>query len=127
MNIQQAKKAMARILGKDACWRYDERAPKQEERDLIRSTLPDLKALVEQRGAALEQRKKELLTDPRYIQLMSEYQSVRKIYDDARGKSHWYRVTIGKSFSFGMHVLVQADNWQDGIDQLNLKQKENKL
>ena len=103
-------------------WRYDESAPKAEQREVIRAELPGLGEAVNSAKTAMEARRAELLADPLYRKLVEDYQTVRSKRDTALSNLHHYRVTIGRDHGFAMVVMAQADNWQEAIDALKAKQ-----
>lgn len=115
MNAAQAKAALKKLYGDKAVWRYDENAPLADERDTVRSQLPTLKSAVEQLKAAMEARRAELLSDPEYVRLVSDYQAARKAREQAGSMSRHYRVMVGRSVGIGYEVKGEGDNWDEAI------------
>ena len=123
MNIEQAKRAMRKLFGDKAMWRYDERAPKAEERDRIRETLPTLREASKAAKAARDARHAELLKDPEYLRLFDEAKAADDAHKRAISMTSYYRVTIGKNLGFAFEVVAQGDNWQEAIDAARAKVK----
>lgn len=121
MNITQAKSAMKKLFGAKAMWRYDERAPKAEEREEIAATLPTLMEARNATKAAVEARRIELLKDPEYVRLKAEALAASDTYEKAASRTRHYRVTVGRGGGVAglnfFHVVAQGDNWQDAIDK----------
>src|ERR1700733_2868571 len=113
MNIQQAKTAMRRLVGKNAAYRYDEKAPTEDDRVAARSKLPELKADVDAAKLAMQQRRQELLSDPEYQRLVAEWQAADKAHGATLGLLHHHRVTIMKGNGMFNTVVAEGDNWQD--------------
>lgn len=112
---------MRRLIGKNAMWRYDEKAPKAEERETLRAQLPTLGEVAKAAAAALCARREELLRDPQYLALKADYDAAKRARDNALSSAHHYRVTIGRDTGYAMMVEAQGDNWQEAIDALKAK------
>ena len=121
MNKTQAMAALKRLLGKNAAWRYDDNAPRAEEREAIRASLPALSCAYAIAKTAMEDRRKELLHDPEYIQLVAECQKARDKHTYALSCFHSHRVILGRSDSLFFHIDAEGDNWQEAIDTLKAK------
>lgn len=122
MNMTQALTALKKLYGKNAMWRYDERAPLADERERFSSLMPTLAMMKRETSEAAEARRRALLAaDDEYQRLLFAAQSADTAWKEARGMSHWFRVTVGRSIGIGMEVKAQADNWQDAIDQAREK------
>lgn len=124
MNITQAKTALLRLYGNKATWRYNEKAPKADEREEIKTQLPALTAAKNEAKEACDQRRKELLQDPEYVRLRAAWQSAERAADNALSLMHSYRVCVGTTNGMFFHVTAQGDNWQDTIDKARAKAKE---
>lgn len=122
MNITQAKAAMRKLWGAKAAWRYDESAPKADEREQLKSTLVALSVAASAARELRERRKDELLRDPEYVRLCAEYTTLSEEHETVRRRTNHYRVTVGYSTTLAFHVEAQADNWQDAIDHARAAQ-----
>lgn len=122
MNITQAKAAMERLLGKKkAGWRYDETAPRAEEREQVRDTVAPLRAAAEQAKAALQARRSELLQDPEYRRLLGVWAKADDAATVALSKLHHFRVKIFRVNGMFNEVVAEGDNGQEAIDALKAK------
>jgi len=121
VNRAQAKAAIVRLLGHKATWRYNDKAPKAEERAEIRSTLAALAITSTDARAVMEARRAQLLKDTEYCRLVEAFKLARDTHSNACSRACSYRVTIGKSNGLFNMVVVEADNWQDAIDALKRK------
>jgi hypothetical protein len=122
MNKTQAIAAMLKLVGKRVNYRYDESAPKAEEREELHAKLPALQAARDATRTAMDQRIKDLLAgDAEYQRLRAEAAAARKAAADASSRARHYRVTIGDSSDgFCNLILAEGDNWQDAIDKLKI-------
>jgi hypothetical protein len=83
MNQTQAMAALKKMFGAKAAWQRNEKAPRAEERQAARAQLPELQGKREAAKQALEKRRAELLSDPLYQRLRTEYEAARKASDEA--------------------------------------------
>lgn len=123
MTPEQAKRAITKMFGKRAAWRYDERAPKAEEREAIKASLPALAKASEDAKAALYARRAELLKDPEYVRLSAAANAAREAHEKAKGRAWHYRVTIMRDVGIALEVVAHGDNWQEAIDNARAKVK----
>jgi hypothetical protein len=121
MNLTQAKAAMARLVGKRATWRYDDKAPGAEEREGLWAKSQALADVTAQAKAALDARRAELLRDPDYLRLKAAWVAAHKEHSEAFSRARRHRVCIGRSNGIFNVVLAEGDNWQDAIDKLESK------
>lgn len=121
MNFEQASRALRKLYGKRWGYRYDESAPKAEEREEIGAALPGLAAALELARKAREARKAELLKDPEYVRLREAVELADKAHSKALSRWHQWRVVVGKSTGIFFEVTAQGDNWQDAIDKARAK------
>lgn len=117
MNITQAKAHMKKLWGKNAMWRYDERAPNAEQRAEAEARRMELRAASDNAKAALEARRLELLKDPEYVRLKAEYQAAYDAKERNDAITRHYKVTIGRSTGFAFAVEAQGDNWHEAIEK----------
>ena len=126
MSPTQGIAALKRLLGKNARYRYDEKAPSASERAQAEAKLP---ALIAARNAAkekLDARYKELVSDPLYRELSAEHKRLSNACSDTSHRArHHFRVTLGTVNSVAglsfFHVDAQGDNWADVIAKLKAK------
>jgi hypothetical protein len=121
MNATQAKAAIKKLFGKNGGARYDEGAPKAEEREQLREALPGLSAKAAEAKTALNARREELLRDPEYVRLLAQYHEANTLRDNTMGRMHRHRVTVGFSNGLFFHVMAEGDNWQEAIDNARAK------
>ena len=117
MNIQEATRALFRIYGKKARYRYDKSAPTAEEREAVRATIPALRATRDAILAAREERRRVLLADTLYVALVADEKAATKALDEAQRTYRRYRVTILTEEGIFNQVRVEGDNWQDAVDK----------
>ena len=125
MNQTQAMAALAKLYGKQAAWRRNEKALIGEEREAELAKVPELKAAAETAKAARDARRAELLKDPEYLRLSAAAQAAEAAANKARSCYHVRRVSVGKingaaGLSF-FHIEGQGDNWQEAIDDARAK------
>ncbi len=123
MSPAQAQAALKKLFGKNAAWRYNERALKGEEREALCETLPTLAQRATDARAALDARYKVLLADPEYQRLKAAHHAARAEHEKALGHYSARRVTVGQVSGGGMffHVIAEGDNWQEAIDAARAK------
>jgi hypothetical protein len=121
MNLTQAKAALRKLYGDKAMWRYNDKAPKGDERAELLAAIEPLRAAEQELSAKLDARRIELLLDPQYVELQQQWRAARREAQLAIGRAHTRRVTIGKhSMGFFM-VEAEGDNWQEAIDAARAK------
>lgn len=116
MNLTQAKAAMLKLWGTRYHYRYDERAPKAEEREALLAAMPALKDAHEHARLAQINRQRELLADPEYQRLCDAAKIARDELDAAQIRARHYRVAIGYRTDLAFHVEAVGNNWQETID-----------
>lgn len=124
MNIAQAMRALRSLYGTRAGYRRDERAPKREERERISAALADLLASALQARAAAELRKRELLQDDRYLDLLSAAREAEGAHRAAQSKCNHYRVVVGKTNGSFFEVTGQGDNWAEAIEAARARKSD---
>ena len=125
MSPAQAQAALKKLFGKNAAWRYNERALKGEEREALCGTLPALAQRATDARAALDARYKVLLADPEYQRLKAAHHAARAEHEKALGlysspPRHSRPYRLGGMF---FHVIAEGDNWQEAIDAARAKTK----
>jgi hypothetical protein len=117
-----ATKKLAKIIGKGFGWRIDPKAPSAEEREQAKANLKTANAIREELRIKMEARRRALLEDAEYQELLEDLARARKHADHLLSKSHHYKITVGKNLAgLFFSVMAQGDSWEDVIDQLTKK------
>jgi hypothetical protein len=116
-----AIKKLGKLLGKSLGYRVDPKAPTSEERAEAKRQLPALTEARQQAERALNDRRKELLADPQYIELVGAYQDAKRRVDEAFSITHHYKITVGTSNGMFFHIKAQGDSWEDVIGKVSAK------
>lgn len=121
MNKTQALAKLKKLFGKNAMWRYDDRAPTAEVRAEAEAKRQALRIAKDYAKQALDRRRAELLADPEYVSLKEAFAVADKAYSANDMVTRWYRVTIGRSTGIAFMVEAEGDNWQDAFDRYDAK------
>jgi multidrug resistance efflux pump len=121
MNRQQILTKLKKVLGPNAFYRHDPKAPDESEREEARAIYREAAWKVDPARQALERRRAELLADPEYVRLREQYQSAVAERDKARAKLHRYPITAGRSIGIGNVVEAQGDTWAEVFARLEAR------
>ena len=114
-----ALKKLRKLLGDQVGYRFNDKAPTRDERDIAKAELP---------GAIIERNKIKDQRDARYSAILAadaDYQRLKTEYDVAREHVHrladattQQKITVGISNSMFFHVKAEGDSWEEIIDKL---------
>ena len=121
MTPEQGKRALRKLYGDKFGYRVDEDAPKAEEREQIRATLPELRDAKTAAAAARDARRAALLEDPEYRRLVAEANTAEKAHRDAVSRSGWFRVRVGRCSALFFEVTGEGDNWHEAVEAARAK------
>lgn len=124
MNKKQALAKLRKLLGPRAMYEIRERAPSADERFAIRAALREK---VPERNAAkeaMDARRRELLQDPEYRQMVERYQALASEVDRMTSITHSYRISVGKNLGLCFEIAAQGDTWGDVFEKLEAKNRK---
>lgn len=122
MERSVAIKKLGKMLGKSLGYRVDPKALTAEERKQAREEANALAAEWRAADSAEAARRRVLLgTDAEYQRLKGEVKRLKKAKDEAWGRTHHFKVTVGVSNGMFFHVKAQGDSWEEVIEMLTEK------
>lgn len=121
MNRQQILTKLKKVLGPNAFYRHDPKAPDASGREEARATFRAAVAQVEPAKQAMERRRAELLADPEYVRLRLEYKRTIDTRDAAQTMLYHYPITVGRTMGIGNRVEAQGDTWAEVFAQLEAR------
>lgn len=129
MTKQDGWRIAQRILGKNAAYRDNPKAPDAEARAQAIAEYPNVNAAYEALKSARDARYREVLAnDAEYQRLVAETKAADKVRSDVSWRRHGKRLTLGRLQGVaGMQffaVEAEGDNWEDAIRNLKAKQEK---
>lgn len=111
-----ALKRLRKLLGNELGYRINPKAPDADEREEAKAKLPALITARRQVEKAMQDRRRELLEDRTYQELVAAHGEACKLANEAMSLCHSYKFTVGKSVAgLFFHVKAQGDSWEEVI------------
>jgi hypothetical protein len=119
MDRATAVKRLGKILGKNAGYRIDPKAPSPEEREKATVELPALTAAKQAAMAARDKRYNELLAgDAEYQRLKAEAKQASDAAAHSSGVRSHRKITVGVSRGIFFEVKAEGDSWEEIFQKL---------
>jgi hypothetical protein len=119
-----ALKRLRKILGKDAGYRVDPKAPSADERAAAKDAEPALIAARQAASKAMEERAQYLLdNDSEYLRLREAAKQARDAAKANASVLLTHKITVGISSKMFFHVRAQANSWEDIFKILERQQQ----
>jgi hypothetical protein len=118
MERSVAMRKLSKLLGKTLGYRVDPKAPTEEEREQARQQLAVLREARQRAEEALQERRRVLLEDQQYQDLLAAYRDARKQVDKTLSLTQQFRFTAGQANGMFFHVMAQGDSWEEVIAKL---------
>jgi methyl coenzyme M reductase subunit C-like uncharacterized protein (methanogenesis marker protein 7) len=121
MERNAALKIIQKLMGnpKGFGYRVDSKALDAEHRAAAKVELEILTAIQKDATDRMEERKRHLLQDPTYVELVEKAKAVRKHVDEVRGEVYARKITVGISNSLWFSVKADGDSWEEIIKKLS--------
>jgi hypothetical protein len=119
MERAAAIKRLGKILGKDAGYRIDPKAPSPEQRAQAQAELPALIAAKQAAMAARDKRYNELLAgDAEYQRLKAEAKQASEAAAHTSGVRSHRKIMVGVSRGIFFEVKAEGDSWEEIFQKL---------
>ena len=127
MTPTEGQRRLRRLLGQRACWRVDDRAAKPHDREAALAALPIARQRWQELTAARDARYRAILAgDAEYQRLFAEAKAAREAADRLGHIAHnSHRITVGIDSGLFFDVKAHGDNWQEVIDILEARERDN--
>jgi len=121
MERNAALKIVQKLLGnpKGFGYRVDSRALDAEHRAAAQVELKTLEAIQKDAVDRMEERKRHLLQDPTYVELVGKAKAIRKRANEVRGEVYARKIAVGISNSLWFSVKADGDSWEEIIKKLS--------